>query len=56
MDYDPFATASGNAVVVALDHGLSSGAIEGFEDPARVVEALRAVVHDGAIGDEVWEG
>ncbi|MFY4813497.1 hypothetical protein [Haloarcula argentinensis] len=37
-EYDLLDTASGNAVVVVLDHGLGMGAIDGFEDlPARAV-------------------
>ncbi|MHC3381364.1 hypothetical protein [Haloarcula sp. H-GB5] len=31
-EYDLLDTASGNVVVVALDHDLGMGAIDGFED------------------------
>ncbi|MFB6297102.1 MAG: class I fructose-bisphosphate aldolase [Salinirussus sp.] len=39
---DLFGTPSGNAVVVALDHGLSLGAPAGFEDPVPTLEAVLA--------------
>lgn len=41
--YDLLDTESGNAVVVALDHGIGTGAVEQFEDP----EATLATVLEG---------
>jgi len=43
-DYDLLDTDSGNALVTAIDHGLSLGATEGFRDPERT---LRAVLDGG---------
>jgi len=42
MDYDLFDTESGNAVVIALDHGLGMGALEGFEDAGATLDAVLA--------------
>ncbi|MFC6976902.1 hypothetical protein ACFQL1_22830 [Halomicroarcula sp. GCM10025709] len=37
-------TDSENAVVVALDHGIAKGALDGFEDPRRTLAAVLAGV------------
>ena len=39
-DYDLLDTASGNALVTAIDHGLSLGATDGFYDPAATLDAV----------------
>ncbi|PSP95772.1 fructose-1,6-bisphosphate aldolase [Halobacteriales archaeon QS_4_62_28] len=49
MRYDLFDTESGNAVVIALDHGLGMGAVEGFEDPAATLDAVLAGEPDGVL-------
>lgn len=46
---DLLATDSGNAVVVALDHGIGLGALEGFEDPAATLETVLAGDPDGVL-------
>jgi len=40
-DFDLLANESGNAVVVALDHGIAKGPVEGFENPR---ETLRNIL------------
>lgn len=42
-------TPSGNAVVVALDHGLSLGSVGGFRDPERTLETVLAADPDGIL-------
>lgn len=42
-------TESGNAVVVALDHGIGMGAIDGFEDPQATLDAVLAGGPDGVL-------
>lgn len=42
-------TPSGNAVVVALDHGLSLGAPEGFADPAATLDRVLAGEPDAVL-------
>lgn len=42
-------TASGNAVVVALDHGLSLGAVEGFTDPEATLRDVLSADPDGVL-------
>jgi len=49
MGYDLFETDSGNAVVIALDHGLGMGAVEGFEDPEATLDAVLAGEPDGVL-------
>lgn len=49
MEYDLFDTDSGNAVVVALDHGLGMGAVEGFEDPEATLSAVLEGEPDGVL-------
>ncbi len=49
VTYDLFDTDSGNAVVVALDHGLGMGAIEGFEDPEETLDAVLSGEPDGVL-------
>lgn len=49
MTYDLFETESGNAVVVALDHGLGMGAVEGFEDAGATLDAVLAGDPDGVL-------
>lgn len=49
MSYDLLDTDSGNAVYVALDHGLASGAIDGFEDPTAVLDDVLAADPDGLL-------
>jgi DhnA family fructose-bisphosphate aldolase class Ia len=49
MDYDLFDTESGNAVVIALDHGLGMGALEGFEDAGATLDAVLAGDPDGVL-------
>lgn len=49
MTYDLFETASGNAVVVALDHGLGMGAVDGFENPEATLDAVLAGDPDGVL-------
>lgn len=49
MSYDLFDTDSGNAVVIALDHGLGMGAVEGFEDPDATLEAVLSGDPDGVL-------
>lgn len=44
-----FGTDSGNAVVVALDHGQHGGVYERFEDPAETLDAVLAGGVDGVI-------
>lgn len=39
-EYELFDTESGNAVVVALDHGISKGAVEGFERPRETLHSV----------------
>jgi len=39
-EYELLETRSGNAVVVALDHGLSLGAVEGFHDPGETLDRV----------------
>lgn len=39
-DYDLLDAASGNALVTALDHGLSLGAAEGFRDPEATLRSV----------------
>ncbi|WP_336023612.1 class I fructose-bisphosphate aldolase [Halobellus salinisoli] len=39
-DYDLLDTASGNALVTAIDHGLSLGATEGFRDPEATLRSV----------------
>lgn len=39
-EYDLFDTESGNTVVVALDHGISKGAVEGFENPEKTLRSV----------------
>lgn len=47
--YDLFETPSGNAVVVALDHGLSLGAVEGFKNPETTLQAVLDGQPDGVL-------
>jgi len=42
-------TDSGNAVVVALDHGIAKGNIEGFEQPRETLESVLRGEPDGII-------
>jgi len=49
MSYDLFETESSNAVVVALDHGLGMGAVEGFSDPEATLDAVLAGDPDGVL-------
>ena len=49
MGYDLFETDSGNAVVIALDHGLGMGALEGFEDAGATLDAVLAGDPDGVL-------
>lgn len=42
-------TPSGNAVVVALDHGLGLGAEDGFENPAATLDRVLAGEPDGVL-------
>lgn len=49
MTHELLDTESGNAVYVALDHGLASGAIEGFEDPDAVLDDVLAADPDGVL-------
>ncbi len=49
MSYDLFETESGNAVVIALDHGLGMGALEGFEDAGATLDAVLAGDPDGVL-------
>lgn len=48
-EYDLFDTDSGNAVVVALDHGLGLGAVEGIDDPGATLDAVLAGEPDGVL-------
>jgi DhnA family fructose-bisphosphate aldolase class Ia len=48
-EYDLLTTDSGNAVVVALDHGIGMGAVEGFENPTTTLEAVLAGEPDGVL-------
>lgn len=48
-EYDLLDTRSGNAVVVALDHGIGMGAVEGFEDPRAPLDAVLAGDPDGVL-------
>lgn len=47
--YEFLDTSSGNAVVVALDHGLNMGAIDGFEHPESTLRAVLAGDPDGVL-------
>lgn len=49
MDYDLFDTDSGNAVVVALDHGLGMGAVDGFSNPEATLSAVLSGDPDGVL-------
>jgi DhnA family fructose-bisphosphate aldolase class Ia len=49
MGYDLFEADSGNAVVIALDHGLGMGAVEGFEHPEATLDAVLAGDPDGVL-------
>lgn len=42
MTYQLLDGPSGNAVVVAIDHGISNGSLEGFRNPAQTLEAVLA--------------
>lgn len=42
-------TPSGNAVVVALDHGLSLGAVEGYRRPTAILETVLSADPDGLL-------
>src|SRR6056297_3136661 len=42
-------TPSGNAVVVALDHGLSLGASDGFKNPVETIDKVLAGEPDGVL-------
>lgn len=48
-EYDLLDTDSGNAVVVALDHGIGMGAIDGFKDPKATLDAVLAGNPDGVL-------
>jgi DhnA family fructose-bisphosphate aldolase class Ia len=48
-DYDLFDTRSGNAVVVALDHGIGTGAVDGFQDPLVTLESVLDGEPDGVL-------
>ncbi|KAA9396595.1 fructose-1,6-bisphosphate aldolase [Haloarcula sp. CBA1130] len=48
-EYDLLDTNSGNAVVVALDHGIGMGAIDGFEDPKATLDSVLAGEPDGVL-------
>ena len=48
-EYDLLDTQSGNAVVVALDHGIGMGAIDGFEAPQVTLDAVLAGKPDGVL-------
>ncbi|WP_254546914.1 class I fructose-bisphosphate aldolase [Halomarina pelagica] len=48
-EFDLLDTESGNAVVVALDHGIGMGAVEEFEDPATTLEAVLEGEPDGVL-------
>lgn len=47
--YDVFDTPSDRTVVVALDHGLNMGALDGFEDPEATLRAVLAGDPDGVL-------
>lgn len=47
--YDFLDTQSGNAVVVALDHGLNMGAVDGFQQPESTLQAVLAGDPDGVL-------
>jgi DhnA family fructose-bisphosphate aldolase class Ia len=47
--YDVFDTPTERTVVVALDHGLNMGAIEGFVDPESTLRAVLAGDPDGVL-------
>ncbi|WP_424000551.1 class I fructose-bisphosphate aldolase [Haloarcula salina] len=47
--FDLLDTDSGNAVVVALDHGIGMGAMDGFEDPQATLDAVLAGEPDGVL-------
>jgi DhnA family fructose-bisphosphate aldolase class Ia len=47
--YDLLSTESGNAVVVALDHGLVFGSIEAFENPERTLESVLSADPDAVL-------
>lgn len=49
MSNDLFDAESGNAVVVALDHGIGLGAVPGYRDPAQTVERVLAAEPDGVL-------
>ncbi|RQG98982.1 class I fructose-bisphosphate aldolase [Natrarchaeobius oligotrophus] len=42
-------TSSGNAVIVAIDHGLSHGRLEGFEDPEATLQTILEGNPDGIL-------
>ena len=48
-EYELLDTPSGNAVVVALDHGLSLGAPDGFENPASTLDRVLDGDPDGVL-------
>ncbi|RDI70149.1 class I fructose-bisphosphate aldolase [Halopelagius longus] len=48
-EYELLDTDSGNAVVVALDHGIGMGAVDGFEDPRATLEAVLDGGPDGVL-------
>jgi DhnA family fructose-bisphosphate aldolase class Ia len=47
--YDVFDTPSNRTVVVALDHGLNMGVLDGFEDPEATLRAVLAGGPDGVL-------
>lgn len=49
MGSDLLDTDSGNAVVVALDHGLGLGSLAGYRDPGRTVERVLEAGPDGVL-------
>lgn len=48
-EFDFLNTDSGNAVVVALDHGIAKGAVDGFEDPRETLVNVLDGEPDGII-------
>lgn len=48
-EYELLNTESGNAVVVALDHGIGMGSVEQFEDPRATLESVIEGGPDGVL-------
>jgi DhnA family fructose-bisphosphate aldolase class Ia len=49
MRTDFFAAADGHAVIVAMDHGLTGGAVNGLETPLRTLDAVLLGEPDGVL-------